>query len=174
MKKIKYIIVIFSFLLIVTGCKDPNRTISKGNGPEAPPLIEVKVGDSDIPYILGKNQWDGAIYDREDNFQAILKETDKEIVEISYGDIANIKFLSDNPEKIIVERIILNEENIGNQEYIEDLYNEDSISKIDVDYKNGETKFPIEKTKDNQLLGYSIFASWGADEAEYSFVIRAK
>lgn len=47
--------------------------VNKINVPAEPPDITVQSGDKSIEWVVGKNNWNGSIFDRLDNFQWLMK-----------------------------------------------------------------------------------------------------
>ena len=62
----KIIVAAIALVTVLTICLATNRI----GIPDEPPKITVKSGSSEIFYVVGKNKWNDAVYDREDNFIA--------------------------------------------------------------------------------------------------------
>jgi len=170
MKKI--IIVLISVLLtntLMIGC-----TLKKS--PQEPPKLTITIGDKELQYITAKNKWNGSIYDRQDTFQAILKEgSGIEIPFIELDKTAVIKFKNNPPDKFTIADILIDKE--GNKMY------STSINNIPFELKDGKYSFKINKNMDTSLdsnwflnktysRGFRMTASWGENECEYAFIIK--
>lgn len=145
--------------------------------PIEPPEVTIMIGDEYLDYIIGKNQWHGTKYDREDTFQTIMKNTSaSELPYIKVGSTATIQFKKHPPVKVTISDILITED--GNQIYT----NKETVN-IPVKLKNGKTSFEIQhhwatalssyyvKDKTN-IRGFRIVATWGQNECEYAFIIR--
>lgn len=152
---------------IETESKDPNE----------PPKILISSNNIDIPYIIGKNIWNGSIYDRIDNFQAIMKDTTEEkLMYIPIGQEIQIEFEDFIPESVeLIDDII---DNSGNVMFI------NSGKAISINIDNGKGSFNLDEhyatlfssnsnTFENGVLrGFRLTCKWGENECEYSFVIK--
>lgn len=171
MKKIKvaiiFIILIILLFIVCTSGKSPNE----------PPKITITIGDREMKYIVAKNQWDGAIYDREDAFKAILKkDSDTDTPHIEIGKNAMISFNNHPPTKLVVLDILIDKN--GNR-----MYSNMEITNIPVELKKGKYSFEIKKHPASflsseyeknkiDIRGFRIIASWRENECEYAFIIR--
>jgi hypothetical protein len=145
--------------------------------PQEPPDITIIINDKQIEYVVGKNEWNGAKYDREDTFKTILKnESDGELPYIELGSTAEVKFSKNPPSKITISDIYIDDS--GNQ-----IYTDKEIINIPVKLKNGKASFEINMhyasglssyyVEDKIVIrGFRIVASWGNNECEYAFIIR--
>lgn len=147
--------------------------------PQEPPNIKITIGDKELEYVVGKNKWNGAVYDREDTFKTIFKKyTASELPYIELGSTARIKFTKNPPSKITISDILIDEN--GNQ-----IYTDKEIINIPVTLKNGEASFEINMhfasglssyyVEDKIVIrGFRIIATWGRNECEYAFIIRTE
>ena len=144
---------------------------------QVPPELTITIGDKQLDYIVAKNKWNGAIYDREDTFKTILKDSsDNEIPYIKISSIAKINFFNNPPSELIISDILIDEN--GNQ-----LYSDKEIISIPIELKNGIGLFEIKnhwasglssyfvEGKTN-IRGFRLIATWGQNECEYAFIIR--
>lgn len=171
MKKIKVVII----FIILTNLLFIVCTSEKSS--KEPPKITVTIGDKEIKYIIAKNQWDGAKYDREDTFKTILKkDSEADTLYIEIGKTAVISFNNYPPTKFTVSDILIDKN--GNQ-----MYSNKVITNIPVELEKGKCSFEIKKHpasflsskhEENKIdiRGFRITASWGENECEYAFVIR--
>lgn len=145
--------------------------------PQEPPEVTIIIGDEQLDYVVGKNQWNGAKYDREDTFKTIMKKhLASELPYIEIGSTVIIKFANNPPGKITIYDILLDESG-------EQMYSEKEIINIPVQLKKGKTSFEVEKhwasflssyyeEDKTDIRGFRIVATWGQNECEYAFIIR--
>lgn len=171
MKRLAIFIVFIVCMSLFMGCEQSIES----KEPKEPPEVSISIGDKKIQYIMGKNKWDGSIYDREDTFQTIIREK-LEIPFVEIGEIVEIKFENNPPEQIKLYDILLNED--GHQ-----IYDDKMIIDIPVELKNGKTSFEINNHIASSLSsyydpnkvefrGFRLIASWGDNECEYGFIIK--
>lgn len=146
--------------------------------PQEPPKITITIGNTEVDYVSLKNKWNGAIYDREDSFKTILKEgSGIEIPYIEIGKTAVINFKNYPPDKFTISDILIDKN--GNQ-----MYTNKEIISIPVKLKNGKCSFQIKKhfasalssihvENKTDIRGFRMIATWGQNECEYAFIIRA-
>jgi hypothetical protein len=144
---------------------------------QEPPKLTITIGDKQLDYIVTKNQWNGAMYDREDTFKTILKKDSKsEIPYIEIGNTETISFTKNPPMKFTIKDILIDEN--GNQSYS----HKETIN-IPVEVKGGKVSFKINKhfasalssyyvEGKTDIRGFRMIASWGENECEYAFIIR--
>lgn len=173
-KIIVSIILVLFTSIFVAGCTSPESTLKS---PKEPPEIKVTIGDKEIDYVVAKNIWNNAIYDREGTFQTILKKGFKvEIPYVELGKSVMIDFKKYPPDKLIISDILLNED--GNK-----MYPSIEIISFPAVLKNGKCSFEINKNMETLLdsnwepgktynRGFSMIATWGENECEYAFIIR--
>lgn len=78
-----------------------------------PPKILIIAGDKEIPYVVGLNQWNNCIYDREDTFQTIIKkDSGIKVPYIQLGKTIQIEFKEIKPDKLVLKDHILKENGI--------------------------------------------------------------
>jgi hypothetical protein len=174
MRAVKRLIINVLILILITvlisGC---TYQVS----PSQPPEISITAADIEIPYVIAKNKWNGAIYDREDTFHSIMKEgSNIEIPHIELGETVAISFFSSPPEKFYVYDILIDDK--GQQ-----IYTNKEIMNIPVKLKNGSCSFEISEHVASALSsefienkveyrGYRMIATWGENECEYAFVVK--
>lgn len=144
-----------------------------------PPEIEVMAGGTAIGHIVGLNQWNGAVYDRENTFQAIMKGRLKtDLPYIKQGKEVTIEFKGTVPGSVELQDHVLNEE--GRIKYGERL-----MQKVPIEFKNGRGSFILsqnmaaflssnsEDTKPGaSIRGFRLLCRWGDNECEYAFIVR--
>lgn len=173
-KCVKKLIVTITLVLLmgslIIGC-------STLKPPQEPPKLTITIGDKKLDYVVGKNQWNGSIYDREGAFQTILKKGSKiEIPYIEIGNTAIISFANNPPEKFTIEDILIDDN--GKQRYSD----KERIN-IPVELKYGKCSFEINKNLASgfnlyyiegktDIRGFRMIATWGENECEYAFIIR--
>lgn len=143
--------------------------------PGEPPELIITIGEKQLDYVVGKNIWNGSIYDREDTFQTILKNK-SEISYIEIGSTSKISFKSNPPSKVIMWDHLIDEK--GNN-----IYSDKVTINIPLDLKNGKGSFEIKKHMASALSsyyvegkidirGFRMIATWGENECEYAFIIK--
>jgi hypothetical protein len=174
-KIIVSIVLVLLTTIFMTGCTSTESTLKS---PKEPPEITVTIGEKEIDYVTAKNIWNNAIYDREGTFQTILKKGSKIVIPyIEIGKIAVINFKSYPPDKLTISDILVAEN--GTQ-----MYSYKEIVNIPVEFKNGKCSFEVKKhfasmlssyyiEGKTDLRGFRITATWGDNECEYAFIIRA-
>jgi hypothetical protein len=142
-----------------------------------PPKLTITIGDKQLDYIVAKNEWNGAKYDREDTFKTILKKVSiSELPYIEIGNTVTISFKNNPPSKFNIMDILVDEN--GKQRD-----SNKEIVTIPVKLKDGKVSFKIEKHLASDLSSYYIegktdirgfrmIATWGENECEYAFIIR--
>ncbi len=145
--------------------------------PEEPPKLTIAIGDKQLDYVVAKNQWNDAKYDREDTFKTILKKgSESEIPYIEIGNTATISFANNPPSKFTISDVLIDKN--GNQ-----IYSDKEIINIPIKLKNGKGSFEIKKhlasglssyylEDKTDIRGFRMIATWGENECEYTFIIR--
>lgn len=145
--------------------------------PKEPPEISITIGDKKIEYVIGKNKWNGAIFDREDTFQTILrKDSGIEIPYIEIGEIATIDFKDNIPTDLKIKDILIDANG-------EQIYNDEVIIDVPIVKQGGKYSFEIEQHMASYLSssyeegkpyfrGFRVIPTWGENECEYGFVIE--
>ena len=172
MKKLKVtIILIFIASIFMIGYFYISAKLS-----QEPPEVTINIGDKQLDYVVAKNQWNGAIYNRVDTFKTLMKNySASELPYIKIGSTAIIKFTKNPPGKVTISDILIDDN--GNQ-----MYSEKQIVNILVELKNGKTSFEVKKHSASGLSsyfvedktdirGFRIIATWGQNECEYAFII---
>jgi hypothetical protein len=144
---------------------------------QEPPKLTITIGDKQLDCIVGKNKWNGAIYNRVDTFKTIMeKDSKSEVPYIEIGNTATITFSNNPPTKFTIKDILIDEN--GNQRY-----SDKEMFNIPVELKHGKYSFKIEKhfaaalssyyvEGKTDIRGFRMIATWGENECEYAFVIR--
>ncbi len=171
MRKYLLFVLLLLIMLTSTACDDIVHN--------EPPEISIKVGDKEVGYVVGLNQWDGAIYDREDTFLTIMKEgSDIEVPYAHLGEIIEIVFKGATPDKYELKDYILMENGLIK-------YTEKEGIERPIELTNGKATFELDMhwaaflsshSKDYEqgrtFRGFRLTCSWGNNECEYGFVIR--
>ena len=148
-------------------------------GPEDPPFITITVGETEVPWVIGYNVWDGAIYDREDSFVYFLDV--HTVPDVSVGDVVTITFARPRyaPDKVQLRDRILREDGSG-------MFDAEVDTKTDLPFVGDTATFVLEPHwamylssdseafKDGCLRGFSFTWNWGGDECEYAFVLNVQ
>ncbi|MBU3142532.1 hypothetical protein KPL50_03140 [Clostridium sp. CF012] len=162
------IITLLSNILLI-GCTSQKLS-------QEPPKLTITIGDKGLQYVTVKNKWDGAIYDRKNTFQSILKEDSSiETPYFEFGKIVVINFKNNPPDKFTISDILIDKN--GSKRYFTPIIN------IPFELKDGKYSFEIKKNIEAELdsyfvpnmtyfRGYRITASWGKNECEYAFIIK--
>ncbi|WBW96411.1 hypothetical protein [Oceanirhabdus sp. W0125-5] len=147
---------------------------------QEPPEVKITIGDKELDYVIGKNQWNGDKYDRECTLKSILEKTsESEIPYVKIDDIVTISFKNNPPNKLTILDILI--DNRGNQ-----IYSDKETVSIPVQLKHGKCSFKIAKhfasglssyysEEKTDIRGFKIIANWGGkweNECEYGFVIK--
>lgn len=178
MKRILLIYLVVFATFTSTGCS------FKNNKPQEPPEIIITIDNQTINYVVGKNKWNGAVYDREDTFKTILKGDSKMVVPyIKLGKEFNFEFKQNPPETIEIYDYVLNEN--GDNRYPD----KRTIVHIPVKLKAGKCSFEFNEhpasflSSDSEdykpgrtLRGFKVICRWESNkttnECEYGFIIR--
>lgn len=177
MKKIFLICFMVIMVTNLVGCSD-----EKSN-PQEPPEIIVTIDNQTIDCEIGKNKWNGAVYDREDTFKAILKKGSKKVVPyIKLGKTITIEVKQNPPEAIEIFDCLLNEN--GDKKYtsreIVKIPVKLKEGKCSIDFDENPAAFLSSNSEDygagRTLRGFKIVCRWGknegVNECEYGFIIR--
>jgi hypothetical protein len=185
----KYYLLLISLLIVLffTACSynkritaPPENSATEVNKVTLtnPPEI-FTAGDKEIPYVAGLNQWNSAIYDREDTFQTILKkDSGIEVPYIQLGETIQIEFKGNPPDKLQLRDYIQKEDGIPK-------YTGKEVNQIPVKLVGEKINFKLEvhmaamlssNSKDyepgNTIRGFKLTCSWGENECEYGFIIK--
>ena len=173
----KIIIITVILVTVLTVCLATNKI----GIPDEPPKITVKSDSSEIFYVVGKNKWNGAVYDREDNF-IVLKERifNRNMPYIKNGAKITISFDSSKPDNTILSEIILDEH--GNAKWRTDEhvktyevgfapFGRTGTFTIEPNYATALSSDSADYEAGNTIKGYKMICSWGKNECEYAFVI---
>ena len=175
MKKLKLGIVLILIILSLF-------LFGKYNSVSEPPKIKVFSGNTEIPNIVAKNKWDGAVYDREDTFKTIMKNTTiSDLPYIELSEEIQIEFEEKAPSSIELQDYILCKD--GSIKYI---IAEKNIPTSTIKLKNKKAVFKLmanpaallsSSTSDyeagSSLRGFRFICKWGENECEYAFVLRS-
>lgn len=141
------------------------------------PGIRVTSGDSEIQQVSGLNKWDGAVYDRMENFLYYFDIGNKpQYLEI--GSEITIEFEGQQPDAVQITDAVLTES--GKLKYA------DAVTKQVEFTRQEETfSFPLadhvavylssdlaDYEPKSVLRGFKLLCTWGENECEYAFIIR--
>jgi len=154
---------------IFIGCTSQIQT-------QEPPKLTITIGDNEIEYVTAKNKWNGELFDKQNNFRDILKESyGIEPQYIEFGKIAIINFENNPPEKLTISDILIDIK--GDKKYLT------PIIHLPLELKDGKCSFEIKKNIETGLdsywapnmtyfRGFNMTATWGENQCEYSFIIK--
>ncbi len=166
------ILIILSLAVALTGCSSP-RT------PNEPPNISITIDDQEVDYVIGKNIWNGAIYDRQDTFIVILEEGSNITPPyVELGKRAVIDFGNYPPDTLKIQDYILNENGHSKYTYREILEITPKIKKGKVSFDIGQhwaaslSSNSADYEKGAVIRGFRITCSWNDNACEYAFIIK--
>jgi hypothetical protein len=180
MKRYCFLIVNLLIVLTLAACSNDSGDISKHiEEMTKPPGISIKAGDKEITYVIGLNQWDGTIYDREDTFHTIMKnDASVKVPYIHLGETIQMEVEGAYPDKVELNNYILKEN--GDQKYTGK-----EVINIPINFTNGKGIFRLEKhmaaflssniedyEPGKTIRGFRLICSWGENECEYAYIIR--
>lgn len=167
--------VILGVVIIVGGIIFASN--SKSIIPQEPPEISITVDGRSVNYVIGKNIWNGSIFDRLDNFQLIMKEK-YEIIYVPIGKEFTIDFNGTSPDSIdVIDEVIDTSGNVMFNNFGQD---------TPVEINKGKTSFILKKhpaillssnteTFENGVIrGFRVISKWGDNQCEYTFVIKTE
>ena len=146
-----------------------------------PPSITVMAGDVEIKWVVGKNTWNNADYDRLDNFQWIMSETTfDELPYVKNGEVISIQFdnnIDSVPHTYTLTEHILREDgnlkyNIEGKEYEFNIYLTVGDFIIEPNYAVLFSSYSWDYEPGNTIKGYRLICRWGDNSCEYAFIIR--
>lgn len=162
--------------------------VNKINAPAEPPNITVQSGDKNIEWVVGKNKWNGSVFDRLDNFQWLM--TDKTIDDLEYvrnGEQVLLEFDGSIPDSITLTEYVLLENgnekyNLSGMEY-DVHYNafnarfnpfspRDFNFTVEPNYATALSSNSADYQTGNTIKVYRIVCTWGGNECEYAFIVR--
>ncbi len=154
--------------------------VSRSTSPKEPPKIIIQYDGNEINWIVGKNKWNGSIYDREDNFKLIMSGTTTgELPYIKNGEDILIQLEGDVPDSAMLSEYILRENG-------EVKYNMGTSYNLRFGILNRKGDFTLlpnpntllssysgDYVPGNTIKGYRLVCTWGGNECEYGFIIRS-
>jgi|GEM_PF-1419447 len=146
----------------------------------APPTMAITAAGTDINYVVGLNQWNSIMYDREGTFQTIMKNKSKaDLPYVKLNQVFQIAFKGTAPDSVKLEDYIL--QTNGNARY-----SEREVQTIPIEFKNGKGSFVLaanpaaflsSASSDYEtgasIRGFRLTCKWGENECEYAFIIRS-
>ncbi len=173
-KKINFYLSIILTLALFTGCAGgKGGGKASGKSPKEPPEISITAGNVSLPWVVGLNKWDGAIYDREDTFKDFFNKNN-EVIELELGTKITIDFKDHEPDEVVVEEYILKDN--GEQ------FSEGSEPKDieGITFKGDKMTFSLEESSEVPseavingyiMRGFRVTCTWGENECEYAIVV---
>lgn len=159
------------FIILLSGC---NTKMSE------PPQIEITTGDTSIEYVVGLNQWNGTMYDREGTFQSIMKNTSvTDLPYIHLNEEFHIQFKGTAPDTIKLLDYVL--DSTGNAKYTDkeiqtipfQLNNKKGSFVLGTHAASGLSSNSADYEPGASIRGFRLTCTWGDNESEYAFVIRS-
>ncbi len=176
---LKRIIIVTTVMsaMVLTACLATNKI----EVPDEPPEITIKSGSTEIFYVVGKNIWNGSIYDREDNFIAQKERIfNRDMPYIKNGAKISVSFGRHKPHSIVLSEIILDEhgsakwrtdEHVKTYELSFPPLGSTGTFTIEPNYATTLSSHSADHEAGNTIKGYRMVCSWGKNECEYAFVI---
>lgn len=154
--------------------------VSRSISPKEPPTITIQHDGTEINWIVGKNKWNGNIYDREDNFKLIMSNTTTgELPYIKNGENIMIQLDGHVPDSVTLSEYILRENgdvkyNMAGMPY--DVHfgilNHTGTFTLTPNYTTSLSSYSGDYAPGNTIKGYRLVCTWGENECEYGFVIK--
>ena len=155
--------------------------VSRAGVPSEPPRITVTAERVEIFSVVGKNEWNGRVYDRPDNFE-IQRERifNRDMPYVKNGAKISISFGSHKPNSIELSEIILNENGTARWRTDEHAKTYDvsflpfsgtGTFKVEPNFATSLSSFSGDYAPGNTIKGYKMTCRWGNNECEYAFVI---
>jgi len=162
-KSIAYIFVTILFASLLTSCS-MNR----------PPDITVTADKEEIDWIVAKNEWDGAMYDREDTFISLFKQYDG-FLYFPIGTEIEIEFKGQIPDTVTLTDCCLDEDGTQRFYYTQDIELEFIGKKASFSLPENMatlvSSIPSDYEAGSQIRGFRMICTWGRNECEYAFVL---
>lgn len=159
---------------------EPPAVLQAYEIPAEPPEIKITSGETEIDYAVGKNMWNGAVYNRTGTFQmASYGKSLSDYPYIELGEEITIEFDGPVPEAYTLNDYILDSD--GGVKYSNEVTRElpieftDSTGTFVLDFNpasalssNSEDYGP-----GSSVRGFLLICAWGDNECEYGFIIRS-
>jgi beta-lactamase regulating signal transducer with metallopeptidase domain len=164
-----------SYYKIIQACSDDTNVNML-----VPPRISITTAGTEIDYVVGLNQWNNAIYDREGTFQTIMRgKTKADLPYIKLNREFQIAFKGTAPDSAKLEDYILQPN--GNARY-----SAREVQTIPIEFNDGKGSFVLaanpaaflsSASSDYEpgasIRGFRLTCNWGKNECEYAFIIRS-
>ena len=158
----------------------PGAPTSTRETGDEPPSITVMAGDISIGWQVGKNEWNGSIYDRMDNFHRIMSQTSfDDLPYVGNGETITIQFAGDVPESYTLTEYILRDTgdmkyNIPGMECVIS-FDSDGFGAffVEPNFATGLSSNSEDYLPGNTIKGYRLVCRWGRNVCEYGFIIRS-
>ncbi|MDR1184778.1 MAG: hypothetical protein LBK67_08280 [Coriobacteriales bacterium] len=174
---------LFLLFLLATGL----LIALSGCNPSEPPKPKITAGDSELPYVIGLNKWNGSAYDKEDNFILIMRDNPAtDMPYVASGETISIEFDGKMPDSVKLTDHILRSD--GTHTFAVEKANGTHTfaveRTIDIDFSKGKGSFILDENRsaslgssddmfDASIRGFRLVCSWGDNECEYAFIIRS-
>ena len=170
------IFLLILIMVLVTACGNVSS--------ENPPDITVTAGDQSIHYQIGMNQWNGAVYDREESFTYIAKTVEGDFQYIPLNETITIKFSKDMPDQYALYDYVLDKD--GSVKY-KNGFGAELKEEIDIRFSDKKASFtllsnPAAMLSSNSedylpgetIRGFKLRCKWSnGNDCEYAFIISS-
>lgn len=168
MKKRTIISIIIAFVLVLIGTM---IYVLKPASLKEPPEIRVTYAGKEITYSVGKNEWNGAMYDRLDVLQQVqAKSSGSGLTLVPAGETIDIEFLGKVPLAYTLTEEVIDASG--------EIVPQDSRTDIPIQFKNGKGSFVLSESdadsSEEEKRGFRLTCKWGTNECEYGFVITVE
>jgi hypothetical protein len=141
---------------------------------DRPPDITVTADGKDINWIVAKNEWNGAMYDREDTFVSLFKQYD-EFQYFPIGAEIEITFKGRVPDTVTLTDCCLGDDGSQRFYYTQEIELEftgrKAVFTLPVNTATLVSSIPSDYRAGSQIRGFRMKCSWGRNECEYAFVL---
>lgn len=166
-------------IIIVVGLVVYRSNVTKGSDPQETPKISITADGVELSHMVGKNIWNGSIYDRLDNLQFLMGElTEEGLTYVPLGAEIQIQIEGAMPNSVeLVDEVI---DVSGNVIY------SNTSKEIPIKLHKGIGSFILEEhmatslsssTKtfeEGVIRGYRLTCKWSDNECEYGFIIKTE
>ena len=145
--------------------------------PDTPPALSIQAGGREIAWTVGKDKWNGAVYDREDTLQACAAQA-QDFPELAPGSTVTITFQGTPPDSVRLTEAVVQKS--GARKYDDRL-----DAELALECSENSASFILERNSAALLSsdtadyapgalcqGYRLFCQWGENSCEYGFMIR--
>lgn len=167
MKKAVSLLLAAVLMLSLVGC---------GAGAK-PSAFTAFAGETEIPTAFGYNEWDGAVYDREDLCVWLINEK-ADIPYIELGETVTLFLDGRRPDRCVMQDFIADYQGYNK-------YTEKEINTSEIKFRGGKYEFELPKhqaaylSSDGEsyerggiMRGFKLTCTFGENECEYAFLLR--